>query len=333
MKKRYLIPLSLVGILALTFAVGPKPDYPDFTGKVEALDLPFAEVEKYVAEQYQNIPNLKPDNAGYLLWADSIPARTEYSVVYLHGFSASPKEGDPIHEEFARRYGLNFYAPLIAGHGIDDKESFKNISPKDWIDSAKEAIAIGNIIGEKVIVLSCSTGGTLSAYLAAENPDLIWAQMTYSPNIDLDDPSSEMLTLPWGLPLAQQVTGSEYRKPNFPPSCYPFWTTEYRLEGIVALKELVEQTMTSETFNKIKQPLFVGIYYKNEEQKDHVISTDAVREFFAGVQTPEDKKTLHEFAEGGHVLLSSLQMSDLSEVRKETYRFAEEVLGLSPVAQ
>ena len=328
MKKRYLIPLLSLAVLAIAFFAGPKPDYPVFTGKIEPLNMSLSEIEAFVSQKHKGIKNFKPDNESYILWADSTTQKTEYCVVYLHGFSASPMEGDPIHKEFAQRYGANLYVPCLAKHGILDKESFKDLTPKDLIDSAKEAIAIGNILGEKVIVLSCSTGGTLSAYLAAENPDMIDAQIAFSPNIDLADNTSELLTLPWGLNLAQQVSGSKYRHVPIPETCAPYWTMDYRLEGVIALKALVEETMYAENFQKIKQPLFVGYYYKNEENQDKTVSIPAMETFFETVSTPNDKKVIHAFPNGAHVMLSPLQSRNLDAVRTETFSFAEDVLGL-----
>ena len=328
MKKRYLIPLVFVSLFSIAFLAGPKPDYPAFTGKIDALKMSLTETEVFVSQKHKGVENFKVGNESYIVWADSTKQKTEYSVVYLHGFSASPMEGDPIHKEFAQRYGANLYVPCLAKHGILDKESFKDLTPKDLIDSAKEAIAIGNILGEKVIVLSCSTGGTLSAYLAAENPEMIYAQIAYSPNIDLAAPTSELLTLPWGLNLAQQVSGSEYRHVPILENCAPYWTMDYRLEGVVALKALVEETMYSDIYKKIKQPLFVGYYYKDEESRDKTVSIPAMKSFFEEVNTPEDKKIIHAFPNGAHVMLSPLQSRNLDAVRKETFKFAEEVLGL-----
>ena len=331
MKKRYLIPLLLLLALTIAFFTGPKPDYPSFTGKIEALNMSLAETEAFVAQKHTGVENFKAGNESYILWADSTKQKTEYSVVYLHGFSASPMEGDPIHKEFAQRYGANLYVPCLAKHGILDKESFKDLTPKDLINSAKEAIAIGNILGEKVIVLSCSTGGTLSAYLAAENPEMIDAQIAFSPNIDLADPTSELLTLPWGLPLAQQVSGSEYRHVPIPENCAPYWTMDYRLEGIIALKALIEETMYPDIFKKIKQPLFVGYYYKDEENRDKTVSIPAMKTFFEEINTPADKKVIHAFPNGAHVMLSPLQSRNLDAVRKEIFGFAENILGLKEI--
>ena len=331
MKKRYLIPLVSLGLLAVAFLAGPKPDYPAFTSKIEALKMSLTETEVFVSQKHIGVKNFKAGNESYILWADSTKQKTGYSVVYLHGFSASPMEGDPIHKEFAQRYGANLYVPCLAKHGILDRESFKDLTPKDLIDSAKEAIAIGNILGEKVIVLSCSTGGTLSAYLAAENPDLIYAQMTYSPNIDLADGTSELLTLPWGLPLAQYVAGSEYRHVPIPENCAPYWTMDYRMEGVIALKALIEETMSSDISKKITQPLFIGYYYKDETHRDKTVSIPAMKTFFEEVSTPDEQKILHAFPNGAHVMLSPLQTRNLDAVRKETFKFAEEVLGLDEI--
>jgi len=331
MKKRYFIPLLSLGLLAIAFWAGPKPDYPAFTGNIEDLKMSLGETEVFVSQKHKDVKNFKAGNESYILWADSTKQKTEYSVVYLHGFSASPMEGDPIHKEFAQRYGANLYVPCLAKHGILDKESFKDLTPKDLIDSAKEAIAIGNILGEKVIVLSCSTGGTLSAYLAAENPKRIHAQIAYSPNIDLADDTSELLTLPWGLNLAQQVSGSEYRHVPIPENCAPYWTMDYRLEGVIALKALIEETMSSDIYKKINQPLFVGYYYKDEENRDKTVSIPAMKTFFEEVSTPENKKIIHPFPNGAHVMLSPLQSKNLDAVRKETFKFAEEILGLKKI--
>ena len=155
----------LLLVLTIIYFLGPKANqYPEFDGKINAIDIPLGQLDQYIAEQESKVANKKPNNHSRLIWADSIK-KTEYAVVYLHGFSASPMEGDPIHQEFASRYGYNLYIPRLAGHGIDSKESFVDLTPKALIESAKEAIAIGRLIGEKVILMSCSTGSTLSCLL------------------------------------------------------------------------------------------------------------------------------------------------------------------------
>jgi len=173
LKKRYILPLLLIGF----YVLGPRASYPAFDNTLPQMKMgSLNELATFVKQKDADVPNLKALNESSIVWADSI-RKTPYSIVYLHGFSASQMEGDPIHREFAARYGCNMYLPLLAGHGMDDEETFVDITPKDWIESAKEALLVGQQLGEKVIVMSCSTGGTLSAYLAAQYPELVDAQI------------------------------------------------------------------------------------------------------------------------------------------------------------
>lgn len=327
-KKRYLwlFPsLLLAGLFA-----GPRPGYPAFNGKLPRLKLKPAELDEYLRKREAAVQKLKPGNESRIIWADSV-RKTPYSVVYLHGWSACSHEGDPIHREFAERYGCNLYLPRLAGHGLDDRESFADLTPGDLVESAKEALAIGQVLGEKVILMSCSTGGTLSIYLAAENPEAVHAQLLFSPNIDIYAGASELLTMPWGKHLAEAINGKYF---SFTPKeeAYAYWTTTYRTQGLVSLKSLVETTMTKKTWSKVKQPLFMGYYYKNEEEQDKTVSVEEMHRFFASVSTPAEQKRAVAFPDAGHhVVISGINSNDLASVRRESYRFAEEVLRLKPM--
>jgi esterase/lipase len=253
-------------------------------------------------------------------------------VVYLHGFSSSQEEGAPIHKDFARRYGCNLFLSRLEDHGRADTNSFINLTPHNYIESAKEAIAIGNLIGEKTIVISCSTGSTLAAFLSAKNPDKIWANIMYSPNIDLYDPTSAALTWPWGKQIAEMSFGGEYNRINYSPAAAQYWNAVYHLNGVLAVKSLINQTMKPEIFKKISQPLLLGYYYRNEEEQDNVVSVEAMKDFFMQVNTSDNEKIMVAFPDAGrHVIASHVLSNDVLGVKKETYRFAEEVLGLKPV--
>jgi len=321
-KKRYFLPLLLV----IGYAAGPRPSYPDFNGKIETLTIPLENLDQVIADKEAQIQNLKPDNEAKIMWADSI-RQTEWSIVYLHGFSASWMEGDPLHRQLAKHFGCNLYLARLTDHGINDRESFKNATPKGWVESAKEAIAIGNLIGEKVIVMSCSTGGTLSAFLAAENPDLVDAQILYSPNFELDFSGTQMMVMPWGKQIASWVGGGDYRKLGLPENCYPYWTTEYRNEGLIALRSLLNETMKPEIFAKTTQPFFIGYYYKDENNYDGVVSIPAMQDYFETVKTPENLKQIQAFPDvGSHVMAGSLQSKDIQSVWDATKKFAIECI-------
>ncbi len=325
MKKRYVIPVVLIA----GFFLGPKPDFEDFNGQLKQISIPLNELTDKITAQEANIKNLKPGNQSMIVWADSI-RKTEYSIVYLHGFSASPKEGDPIHKEFAKRYGANLYVPRLEGHGIEDDNAFKDLTPKAYIESAKDAIAIGKLLGEKVILMSCSTGSTLALYLAGENPDDFHGLIMYSPNIDLHDGKSEMLTMPWGGQLSSMIMGDNITVPKFKDTDLgKYWTATYSTKGVVSLKYLLEHSMTEEVLSKVKQPYLLGYYYKDETHFDDVVSIDKMKWFHKISATPANQKRLIAFPDvGAHVMTCDMESKDLESVRKESFSFAEEVLGL-----
>ena len=49
------------------------------------------------------------------------------------------------------------------------EDAMLEFNVEDYVDSAKEAVAIGKMMGKKVILMGCSTGSSLSLYLAAED--------------------------------------------------------------------------------------------------------------------------------------------------------------------
>jgi esterase/lipase len=137
--------------------------------------------------------------------------RTEYSLLYLHGFSASWREGSPANEEFARHFGMNAYFPGLASHGLVTDDPLIDMTPDNLWESAKEALMIASNLGERVIVMGTSTGGTLALKLAAEFPEYVDGLILYSPNIRINNNTAFLLARPWGLQLARQATGDKYR--------------------------------------------------------------------------------------------------------------------------
>ncbi|MCB0635921.1 MAG: alpha/beta hydrolase, partial [Lewinella sp.] len=193
---RYLLAALILG--ALLFALGPRPQFAPLDPQPDPRRWPIDEVASVVLPREAALPDLKPGNAAYFVWADST-APTDYALVYLHGFSASPREGGPLHERFADHYGYNLYLPRLPGHGLAGPDAFAGPEAKDWVDAAKEAVAIGKSIGRRVILMATSTGATLALYLAAADPDIA-ALILMAPNIDLYSSSSRLLNGPWGRP-------------------------------------------------------------------------------------------------------------------------------------
>ncbi|MCI4669797.1 MAG: alpha/beta hydrolase [Bacteroidia bacterium] len=328
--------LILTGLILLgvgIYYMGPKPKYETVNAYLPSLEVGLDSLDEYIAKEEALVPNIKPNNEAYVVWADSF-RKTPYVFLYLHGFSASPAEGDPLHKDLAKRYGSNLYVPRLEGHGIDDKESFGELTPMNYMNSAKKAIATARLLGDTLILISCSTGGTLSAYLAAEHPELVHALVMYSPNFSVANPFMPLVTGPWGKEILTSVVGSEYRDiPGFAgKEEAKYWTSTYRIEGLMAVQALIDQTSTKEVFNKIDIPYYIGYWYKNEEEKDNTISIDAIKYFDKHTKTPKERKRVETFPNvGAHVMTSSLRSKDLGSVEESTFKFFEEVLGIQPI--
>ncbi len=324
--------LGIIALLVIAFFTGPIAPQPALNTELPTISGSLEQVEARIRQSEDTVSGLKPDNEARIVWADGYEYQpSPYSLVYLHGFSASQGEGDPIHREFASRYGCNMYLSRLYGHGLDVAEPLKDMTPENLMESAQEAIAIGNRIGEKVIVMSTSTGGTLALYLASGNPELA-GLICYSPNIDLFDSTSELLVGPWGMQLARLVIGGNYRTVSLTDEEAHYWQGRYRIESLVALKALVKATMKEEVFKQIEIPVFLGYYYKDQQYQDSTVSVPRMLEMFEQLGTPKPLKKKIAFPEvSSHVIASKYSSEDLESVRKATFEFAEETLGLSPL--
>lgn len=323
--------LISITLIVVAYAAGPSVDIEPLSKDLPEVPSDLVELQNFIDAKEASVPNIKPNNEARIIWNDSIPTKTEYSIVYLHGFSASQEEGAPIHENLAKKYGCNLYLPRIAGHGLKEDEPMLDLTAKEMMESAKEAIAVGMQLGEKVILLTTSTGGTYGLYLAENNP-AIAGIILYSPNIDIYDPNSYLLTKPWGLQLARLVVGSDYNEWELDSIRANYWTNKYRLEVLTQLRAMVDETMTEETFSKVNVPVFLGYYYKNDTAQDNTVSVPAMLNMYDQIATPEDQKRKVAFAEASHHVIGSyLTSGAVEQVEKETEKFLEEVIGLEPV--
>jgi esterase/lipase len=315
--------------LAVVYLIGPSPSKPNYNNTIIEVPAEPTALEKFIADG-EALHKVKPNNEARIVWAnDSLKQKTKYAIVYLHGFSASQEEGNPVHRTIAKEFGANLYLSRLSQHGIDTTDELVNMTAENLWESAKEAYAIGKAIGDTVILMGTSTGGTLALMLAANYPE-VGGLVLYSPNIAINDPNAWLLNNPWGLQIARLVKKSNYMIINKPIAQYnQYWNHHYRLEATVQLEELLETAMTKTTFEKIKQPTLVLYYYKNETAQDPVVKVSAMKEMFANIQTPSEKKKMVPIPNcGNHVMASPIQSKDIETVKKESALFLKNVFGL-----
>jgi len=324
--------IFLLVVLLLIYILGPHPARPKYDSKLPEVPVNGIALQQYISAR-ESAHKLKNNNEARIVWAnDSLKQKTEYSIVYLHGFSASQEEGNPVHRNIAKQFGCNLYLSRLAEHGIDTTDALINLTADKLWESSKQAYAIGKQLGNKVILMGTSTGATEALQLAATYPDVAGI-ILLSPNIAINDPNAWLLNNHWGLQIARLVKQSEFNTiPNASAAYKQYWNDKYRLEAIVALQELVETAMTENSFVKIKQPTLVLYYYKDEKNQDKVVKVSAIKEMFDHLGTKDDKKKMVAIPNAGnHVLGSPILSHDIISPQNEIASFLTAVMQLQTI--
>ena len=114
--------------------LGPKVKFEAVNGDpLPELSFGIEAIQAYVDTQESQFSNIKPDNQSQFIWADKTK-KTEYAVLYLHGYTASHGEFHPILNNFSRNFRCNTYMPRLALHGLQDEDAFEKLTPKLLID-------------------------------------------------------------------------------------------------------------------------------------------------------------------------------------------------------
>jgi len=140
-------------------------------------------------------------------------------------------------DRIAAALGANLHYTRLAGHGRDGP-AMAEPSCDDWLASTREALAKARIIGERVVVISCSTGAPLVCLETAKNgEDQIAAHIMVSPNFDIENLAGR-----W----AMRVPGFKWWGPKLLGWSREFvpaneghaahWTTTYPLLSLMPLR-------------------------------------------------------------------------------------------------
>lgn len=305
-------------------------DFHDLPDNPEKLDL-------FIKQYEEGIKGIKTNAKAAVVWNNpEQKSKTEYVLVYLHGFKASYGEGEPIHRAIAQKFGFNLYLSRLYKHGIDDPDAFNHIEADHFTHSAKQTFQIAKKLGKKIIIMGTSTGGALGLYLAGLRSfrDSIAALILYSPLIRFYGLKHTFLATKPGRALLRLTPGKRYMltSPSASDAENEIWYNSYRLQGALALGEFVQETMKEETFSKVQCPVFVGYYYRSRSRQDKVVSVSAIRKMFEQLGTSADKKELANFPDAQtHVISSQLFSKSLSDIEQQTTRFLQKILGLIPL--
>lgn len=291
--------LIAVGVVGLLVSMGPLfPHHPEPSNVAQRVESAISLEDYLRAEEAQHAGRIKPGQAKSILWTASPGEKTPHSIVYLHGFSASPRDVSPLMERVAQKTGSNIYFARLTGHGIVDGAELGAATAQNWIDDAREALAIGRRLGRKVILTGTSTGALLASLVALESDkyDDIFALVLISPNFSLRDWRAQFISGPFGARLAHLLIGPTREFKAESALQQERWTTRYDSAAIAQLSDLVNYGKTLD-FRQLKIPTLI-LY----TSRDQVVDPRAMVIRFEQIKTtvkelidlPQAKR--HEFA-------------------------------------
>ncbi|MGE0499567.1 MAG: alpha/beta hydrolase [Rhizobiaceae bacterium] len=217
------------------------------------------DTEAYLASRESSVANIRPDHQKEVIWADpSARAKTPLAIVYVHGFSASKFEVRPLPDRIATALGANLYFTRLTGHG-QDGPAMATASVNAWVNDYAEALSIGRAIGERVVVIATSSGGSIASW-AATDPAFatqVAALVLISPNYGVRAAGASLLTGPWGRQLAGLLIGPER---GFEPANElhaRYWTYRYPTVALLPMGAVTELAYDSPVERSKVPALFV----------------------------------------------------------------------------
>lgn len=296
--------ISLLIIALLALGIGSHYLPP---AKVTAPILPTIDkIEAYINKQESQYKDITQGAEKHIAWANTNKVKTEFAVVYLHGYSATRQESAPLSDLLAQKLKANAFHTRLAGHGrADNMMAISKL--KLWKKDVLEAYEVAKIIGDKVIVVSVSTGGTLATWLSAqEASEKIVAQLMISPNFDVHNQDAYLIDLPLGIgvKVAELTAGKNHSWTAKNALQEKYWSTNHPIKSVRPMVQLLKEVKKIDKQSITTPTLMVYT------TKDTVILPSAVEENFKSWGSSKKQLTQYNDSEDSHVLASEIVSPD-----------------------
>ena len=295
----------LIVVGALAWTLGPRNPMGDAVASARALPPEnVAIVSDWVRDSEAAIPDIKPGNAKGIVWAGTPGQRTAWSVVYVHGFSASRLETAPLAETVANQLGANVFYTRLTGHGRLDGDAMGEAKAQDWMADTLEAARIGQALGERVLMISCSTGSTLATWLGTSgDASRVAAHVFISPNFGPKDKRSEIINAPWGQKIALWIEGPTRSWIPENPQEGQAWTPSYPTKAVFPMMALVKNVRDSD-LSLFRTP--VQVLYSESDQTVDVAESKAAFTRLGSAHKSMEPVT-YSRSKGQHVLAGNIK--------------------------
>lgn len=243
-------------------------------------------------------PDLREDNHARIEWVDGERRQRPLAIVYLHGFSASPMETTPLCDRLAEKLGAHLYLPRLRGHGRSP-EALSAADDADWLADAREALAVGLRLGQRIILVGTSTGGTLATLLAAEaEPGQVAALILLAPNFGIADRRSSLLSWPGARRWLHWLVGRERVVDAEHDAHARYWTLRYATHTLVSMYALVRRLWRRVRPEQLAVPV-LAVFCDD----DQVVDARRTRAFMGRVKDGEIMTVAASGAGSDHVMV------------------------------
>jgi esterase/lipase len=159
-------------------------------------------------------------------------------------------------------------------------------------------------LGDKVLVISCSTGSTLSTWFGTTaESSIVDAMVFVSPNFGLKNKFSELINWPWGQSIAKVIAGDKIEYQSSDPREAVAWTQSYPTRALFPMMALVKKVRNSD-LSRFQTPVFV-LY----SAQDQTVEPFSIKEAYArmGSKIKAIETVDYSRSEGQHVLAGDIR--------------------------
>jgi pimeloyl-ACP methyl ester carboxylesterase len=247
-------------------------------------------VERFLKERDDREAPLQQGVRSDVRWASTPGTVTETAVLFLHGWATSPEEIDPVDTEIARHLGANLLRLRLTGHGLAPPDrggdALRDTATRSvLLRDAAIAFALGRLVGRRVVIIGCSTGGTLATWVASQEwaRSALAAAVLISPGFALSIGGRAYGLAKWPvllLPAAaaraivHAIAGPEHHVPYVSEEQRRVVTMAYPSEAVVNLCELYTTVEVGADIRAIARARLPILVYANPG--DPVVSYDAM---------------------------------------------------------
>lgn len=241
------------------------------------------DIDTYLWAAEAHFGDIVPGTNKRILWFKTPEKKTPVSIVYIHGFSASSEELRPVPDRVAAALGANMYFTRLTGHGRGP-EAMGEADVGRWMQDVGEALAIGRSIGEKVLIISTSTGATLAVAAALDEAAIenVEGLVLVSPNFGINSWASGLLTWPFARYWVPLIIGDSRDSEPRNALHARYWTITYPSTALLPMAALVE-TVKQEDFSGVKLPAL--FYYSIDDLVVDPADTSAFADGWGGAVT------------------------------------------------